>query len=58
MILSERVQRGSESITLKLNAKAIELAKGGAKIYNLTAGQLPFKPSQKLVEEISRQLGP
>ena len=56
MILSERVQRGHESVTLELNAKAIELEKGGAQIYNLTAGQLPFKPSQKLVEEISRQL--
>jgi aspartate aminotransferase len=42
--LSKRVQSIGESITLKLNAKAGEMKKAGQKVYNLTAGQLPFRP--------------
>jgi len=43
-LLSKRVNSLSESITLKLNAKASKMAKDGKKVYNLTAGQLPFRP--------------
>ena len=39
-------------ITLKLNAKAVELAEEGKTIYNLTAGQLPFRPMNEFVELI------
>jgi aspartate aminotransferase len=44
MEVSKRVQSISESITLKLNAKAIKLSDQGKHIYNLTAGQLPYRP--------------
>jgi aspartate aminotransferase len=44
MDVSQRVQSISESITLKLNAKAVKLGEQGKHIYNLTAGQLPYRP--------------
>tara|TARA_R110002072_G_scaffold64203_1_gene159058 strand:+ start:32475 stop:33698 length:1224 start_codon:yes stop_codon:yes gene_type:complete len=52
MRLSSRVKDINESITLKLNAKAVELAEEGKTIYNLTAGQLPFRPMNEFVELI------
>ena len=39
---SDRVSGLNESVTLKLNAKATKMAESGKKVYNLTAGQLPF----------------
>ena len=44
MQLSHRVQDLSESLTLKLNALATSMAEEGKEVYNLTAGQLPFRP--------------
>jgi len=55
MFISSRAKEISESVTLKLNARATELADEGEKIYNLTAGQLPFKPDQRLVEQIANE---
>jgi aspartate aminotransferase len=52
MELSSRVQTISESITLKLNAQASQMAADGKKVYNLTAGQLPFRPMNSFVELI------
>ncbi len=52
MELSSRVQKLTESITLKLNAKATQMAADGKKVYNLTAGQLPFRPMSEFVELI------
>lgn len=55
MIISSRVKTITESVTLKLNARAVELAESGKKVYNLTAGQLPFKPYSGLVEKIKEE---
>lgn len=44
MKLSKKVENITDSLTLKLNSKAVEMANDGLKVYNLTAGQLPFKP--------------
>lgn len=52
MKLSKRVQKLSESITLKLNAKAGQMRDAGQKVYNLTAGQLPFRPMPEFVNLI------
>ena len=52
MRLSSRVSEINESITLKLNAKAVALADSGKEIYNLTAGQLPFRPMSEFVDLI------
>lgn len=52
MKASSRVENINESITLKLNSKAVALAKSGRTIYNLTAGQLPFRPHEDLVKGI------
>ncbi len=52
MELSSRVKKLTESITLKLNAKATQMAADGKKVYNLTAGQLPFRPMSEFVELI------
>ncbi len=54
--LSQRILNSNESITLKLNAKAEALRKEGNKVFNLTAGQLPYRPSSLLIENIEKQL--
>ena len=56
MQLSKRSQLVPDSITLKLNEKAQALADNGHHIYNLTAGQLPFKPDYEFIEILSSQL--
>jgi len=56
MELSYRVRDIKESITLKLNAKAMELAESGRHIFNLTAGQLPFRPLNEFVDLIRSEL--
>ncbi|MGZ3786992.1 MAG: pyridoxal phosphate-dependent aminotransferase [Bacteriovorax sp.] len=56
MELSSRVKGMAESVTLKLNSKAMELAESGKQVYNLTAGQLPFRPPQSFIESIRSEL--
>ncbi|MBF0207388.1 MAG: aminotransferase class I/II-fold pyridoxal phosphate-dependent enzyme [Oligoflexia bacterium] len=56
--ISSRAMAIKESVTLKLNEKAVILAEKGRKIYNLTAGQLPFKPHPQLLESLQRGLVP
>src|SRR5690606_9591680 len=54
--ISSRVQDVSESVTLKLNALAVQMAEAGKQIYNLTAGQLPFRPPTDFVEHMRDEL--
>lgn len=56
MMLSSRVIGISDSITMKLNEKAIQLTEEGKVIYNLSGGQLPIKPVTEFVEKIHHQL--
>lgn len=56
MNISSRVREINESVTLKLNAKAVELAEQGVQVYNLTAGQLPFRPISEFVSAIREEL--
>lgn len=56
MDLSLRVKAAQESVTLTVNDKINELSKSGKHIYNLTAGQLPFKPASEFIKVISGQL--
>ncbi|MBF0360785.1 MAG: aminotransferase class I/II-fold pyridoxal phosphate-dependent enzyme [Oligoflexia bacterium] len=56
MYLSKRAINIKESITLKLNEKAVGLAEKGNTIYNLTAGQLPFRPMDDFVKSIEKEL--
>ena len=56
MELSSRVKGITESITLKLNTKAMELSESGKQVYNLTAGQLPFRPPQGFIDSIRSEL--
>ena len=56
MELSSRVKLIAESVTLKLNTKAMELSESGKQIYNLTAGQLPFRPPQNFIDSIRNEL--
>ncbi|MGE3611529.1 MAG: pyridoxal phosphate-dependent aminotransferase [Bacteriovoracaceae bacterium] len=56
MLLSSRVKGISDSITMKLNEKAIQLTEEGKVIYNLSGGQLPIKPPGEFVEKIHHQL--
>jgi aspartate aminotransferase len=56
MNYSSRVRSISESVTLKLNAKAMELQDQGRLVYNLTAGQLPFRPDGRFVECVQKEL--
>lgn len=56
MHLSSRVIGIPDSITMKLNEKALSLAEEGKVIYNLSGGQLPIKPLPEFVEKIHHQL--
>jgi aspartate aminotransferase len=56
MELSSRVKGITESITLKLNTRAMELTESGKQVYNLTAGQLPFRPPQGFIDSIRSEL--
>ena len=56
MNYSSRVRSITESVTLKLNAKAMELQDQGKLVYNLTAGQLPFRPDGRFVECVQKEL--
>lgn len=56
MKLSSRVSEINESVTLKLNAKAVALAEEGKEIYNLTAGQLPFRPMPEFTNLLRTEL--
>jgi aspartate aminotransferase len=56
MKLSKRSLEASDSITLKLNEVATRMSEDGQHVYNLTSGQLPFKPSQDFISKIESQL--
>lgn len=56
MLLSSRVKGIHDSITMKLNEKALQLTEEGKVIYNLSGGQLPIKPSHEFIEKIHHQL--
>lgn len=56
MKLSSRVENTKTSVTLKVNEKINELSLTGRHVYNLTAGQLPFKPSSDFILQIQKQL--
>ncbi len=56
MKLSSRVKDLNESVTLRLNAKATSLADEGKEIYNLTAGQLPFRPLPEFTNLLRSEL--
>ncbi len=57
MKISSRVSEIAESVTLKLNAKAVAMSESGQKVYNLTAGQLPFMPMEEFVDAIRAKSG-
>jgi len=56
MELSSRAKGIQESVTLRLNSKALELAENGKQVFNLTAGQLPFRPPLDFIESIRTEL--
>lgn len=56
MLLSSRVKGIQDSITMKLNEKAIALAEEGRPVFNLSAGQLPIKPPAEFMEKIHHEL--
>lgn len=56
MLLSSRVKGITDSITMRLNEKAIQLTEEGKVIYNLSGGQLPIKPVGEFIEKIHHQL--
>ncbi len=50
MKLNQNILAIADSITLAFNDEAIRLAKEGQTIYNLTAGQLPFRPDTEFLK--------
>lgn len=56
MYLSSRVKESQASITLKVNEKINRMIQDGKYVYNMTNGQLPFKPSSEFKDELARQL--
>lgn len=55
-MLSSRVLNASDSVTLKVNERISKLSMSGKHVYNMTAGQLPFKPSPEFIHMLERQL--
>ncbi|MBF0313197.1 MAG: aminotransferase class I/II-fold pyridoxal phosphate-dependent enzyme [Oligoflexia bacterium] len=55
MEISARANAVKESVTLKLNEKVVSMSESGKKVFNLTAGQLPFRPMPELVEGIGKE---
>ena len=56
MKLSDRVIETKASVTLKVNEKIDQILQGGQHVYNMTSGQLPFKPSSQFVAALNKQL--
>ena len=56
MKISKRVSGISESVTLKLNSLAVSMENDGHKVWNLTAGQLPFRPAVEFTESLRNEL--
>lgn len=56
MILSSRVKSTVDSVTLQVNERVQKLSEEGKLVYNLTAGQLPFKPLTAFTESIKKQV--
>ncbi|MBT4790364.1 MAG: aminotransferase class I/II-fold pyridoxal phosphate-dependent enzyme [Halobacteriovoraceae bacterium] len=56
MKLSSRVSDMKTSITLKVNEKINKMLQNGIHVYNMTSGQLPFKPCGEFVSTLSKQL--
>lgn len=56
MRLSDRIIGANESVTLKVNERVAKIAMSGRHVYNMTAGQLPFKPSPEFIHTLERQL--
>jgi len=55
MILSERIKDTKASVTLKVNEKINRMVQDGKHIYNMTSGQLPFKPCSDFISSITKQ---
>lgn len=56
MFVSSRVKSANTSVTLKVNEQVNKLAMSGKHVYNMTAGQLPFKPAPEFIQHIGQQL--
>ncbi|OUR96444.1 hypothetical protein A9Q84_08815 [Halobacteriovorax marinus] len=56
MKISKRVSKISESVTLQLNSLAVSMEEEGKKVWNLTAGQLPFRPGNEFTESLRSEL--
>ena len=56
MFLSSRVKNSSHTLNVKMNERLQELMEQGVHVYNLTQGQLPFKPSAELTNKIVSQV--
>lgn len=56
MQLSSRVKETKTSVTLRVNEKVNKMSSSGQHVYNMTSGQLSFKPAPEFIECISKQL--
>lgn len=56
MQLSSRVKETKASVTLKVNEKINRMTASGEHVYNMTSGQLSFKPSSEFISAIAKQL--
>lgn len=54
--LSERVLKIIGSATLEMNEKIHQLKKQGRDVFNLTSGQLPFRPEANFIHSLQGQL--
>lgn len=54
--LSHRAEKFIGSITLEMNEKIHQLKKMGRDVFNLTSGQLPFRPEANFIQSLQGQL--
>lgn len=56
MKLSSRMAEAQISVTLKVSEKIDLMSQSGKHVYNLTSGQLSFKPDSGFISELKKQL--
>jgi len=54
--LSQRSSNSGPSITLEINERVQKIKSAGKEIFNLTLGQLPFRPESNFIQSMQQQL--
>ncbi|MCB9091777.1 MAG: aminotransferase class I/II-fold pyridoxal phosphate-dependent enzyme [Halobacteriovoraceae bacterium] len=56
MKLSQRISQSSKSVTMEWNEIVQDIRRQGKEVFNLTSGQLNFRPTPEFIQSLSSQL--